>query len=234
MATKANTRQVYRQSNTGYSKSADTRKAILRAAIVAFGRAGYSAATTRQIADAAGVNQPAINYYFGGKDGLYQACAQEILDNFKGPLEQVSLRALEAIGAGLDRKGAARQLQELLSALAEVMILSEEVSEAAGFVGREMREPGLAYQMLYRNLWAPGIELAAALIAIVKGRAEVEPADRVDAIMMISGISAFAPGHSVSMQVMQWQAAGKDGKALVLERLEAQILGWARTPAPGG
>ena len=233
MSTKPSTRQAYRQSDTGYSKSADTRRAILRAAIVAFGRAGYSAATTRQIADAAGVNQPAISYYFGGKDGLYQACAEEILADFTGPLEEVSQRAFEAIATGLDRRGAASQLKELLSALADVMILSEEVSEAAGFIGREMREPGLAYQILYRNLWAPGIELAATLIAMVKGRAEIEPADRVDAIMMISGISAFAPGHSVSMQVMQWQAAGEDGKALVLERLEAQILGWIRTRGAG-
>ncbi len=32
---------------------------------------------------------------------------------------------------------------------------------------------------------------------------------------------------------MQWQAAGEDGKALVLERLEAQILGWIRTRGAG-
>ncbi len=228
MSARANTRQVYRRSDTGYAKSADTRRAILRAAIQAFGRAGYSAATTRQIAEAAGVNQPAINYYFGGKDGLYKACAEEILANFTGPLGEVSQRAYTATQSGLDRDGAAAQLKELLSALADVMILSEEVSEAAGFINREMREPGLAHQILYRNLWAPGIELAASLIANAKGRRSVEAGDRVDAIMMISGISVFAPGHSVSMQVMQWEAAGEAGKALVLERLGVQIDGWLR------
>jgi AcrR family transcriptional regulator len=233
MAAKGASRQVYRQSDSGYSKSFDTRRAILRAAIEAFGKSGYSAATTRQIANAAGVNQPAINYYFGGKDGLYKACAEEILANFTGPLGEVSQRAFAATKSGLDRKGAAVQLKELLSALADVMILSEEVSEAAGFVSREMREPGLAYQYLYKNLWAPGIELAASLIAIVKCHADTAAADRVDAIMMISGIAAFAPGLSVSMEVMQWASAGEDGKALVLERLAAQVDAWlkARPPA---
>lgn len=223
------TKQASWRQDTGYSKSAETRKAILRAAIVAFGKAGYSAATTRQIAAAAGVNQPAISYYFGTKEGLYKACAEEILVNFTGPLSAVSGRTFEAVRSGLDRPGAAVQLQELLGVLADVMILSQEVSEAAGFVSREMREPGLAYHTLYRNLWAPGIELAARLVATIKGRSEVVPADRVDAIMMISGIAVFAPGLSVSMEIMGWQEAGDSGKALVLDRLAAQIDGWMKS-----
>jgi AcrR family transcriptional regulator len=226
MAENRRSKQAHWRSDTGYSKSAETRKAILRAAIVSFGKAGYSSATTRQIAAAAGVNQPAINYYFGGKDGLYQACAEEILANFTGPLGAVSRQVFDAVQSGLDRKGAAGQLQDLLSALADAMILSEEVSEAAGFVGREMHDPGLAYQYLYKNLWAPGIELAARLVATIKGRSETGPSDRVDAIMMISGLAAFAPGLSVSMEIMEWQEAGEDGKALVLERLTAQIDCW--------
>lgn len=214
------------RQDTGYSKSAETRKAILRAAIVAFGKAGYSGATTRQIAASAGVNQPAISYYFGTKEGLYKACADEILASFTGPLREVSITTFEAVRSGLDRQGAARQLQELLAALAEVMILSREVSEAADFLGREMREPGLAYQTLYSNLWGPGIELAARLVATIKGGVDIDPADRVDAIMMISGIGAFAPGVSVSMEVMGWQEAGERGKDLVLERLATQIDAW--------
>tara|TARA_R110001599_G_scaffold353880_1_gene601933 strand:- start:39251 stop:39946 length:696 start_codon:yes stop_codon:yes gene_type:complete len=230
MPAKNRYKQAQWRSDSGYSKSAETRKAILRAAIEAFGKTGYGATTTRQIAAAAGVNQPAINYYFGGKDGLYKACTDEILANFVGPLAEVAQQALAAAEAGLDRKGAARQLQELLSALADVMIRSEQVSEAAGFVGREMREPGLAYQALYQNLWAPGIELAARLIATVKGRPDTDAADRVDAIMMISGIAAFVPGQSVSMRIMGWQEAGDAGKALVLTRLSAQIDGWMSSP----
>lgn len=220
-------RPVRRHAQRGYSKSEETRAAILRAAISAFGRQGYDSATTRQIAAAAGVQQPAINYYFGGKEALYRACADEILTNFTGPLTMVSRQAFEALDAGLDAPGAARQLKQLLSALADVMMLSQDVAEAAGFVSREMHDPGLAYDVLYSNLWAPGIELAARLVAIARGRAHAEPADRVDAIMMISGIAAFTPGLSVSMQVMRWQEAGQDGKALVMARLDAQIDSWA-------
>ena len=226
MSAKGREKPASWREDTGYSKSTQTRKAILRAAIVAFGKSGFSAATTRQIAAAAGVNQPAISYYFGTKEGLYKACAEEILANFTGPLSDVSAQAFAALRKGLDRPAAAQCLRELLAALADVMILSEEVTEAAGFISREMRDPGLAYQSLYRNLWAPGIELAARLVATVKGCSGVSPADRVDAIMMISGIAVFAPGLSVSMEVMGWREAGQEGKALVLERLDAQIEGW--------
>jgi len=226
MRANSTNKPAHRRAQAGYSKSAATRKAILRAAIAAFGRGGYNAVTTRQIASAAGVNQPSINYYFGSKEGLYIACAEEILASFTDPLGDVSARAYEALQDGLDRAGAARQLNDVLSALAEVMILSEEVSEAAGFVGREMRDPGLAYRLLYRNLWAPGIELAARLVAAVKGRPALEPADKVDAIMLVSGIAAFVPGLSVSMQIMQWEEAGTRGKELVLDRLGVQIDAW--------
>ncbi|MEM9255568.1 MAG: CerR family C-terminal domain-containing protein [Pseudomonadota bacterium] len=211
---------------SGYAKSLATRRAILRAAIAAFGRRGFSAVTTREIASAAGVNQPAINYHFGGKEGLYQACAQEILDRFVQPLGQVSQRSAAALAHGLDRRAAARELEGLLSALADVMILSREVSEAADFVHREMREPGLAYSHLYNNLWSPGTELAARLVAAVKGRPRAHECDRIDAIMLISGIAAFVPGSAVAMDILRWQEAGEAGKALVLERLKVQIQAW--------
>lgn len=221
------------RADTGYAKSVDTRNAILRAAIAAFGRAGFAAASTRQIAAAAGVNQPAINYHFGSKEALYKACAEEILGRFTGPLGDLARRSMTAVRAGMSRQDAASQLRALLAALADVMIRSERVSEAAGFVEREMREPGLAYHYLYQQLWAPGIKLAARLIANVKGRARTLAEDRVDAIMMISGIAAFGPGLSVSMQVMGWQQAGAAGKALVLERLAAQIDAWQRLRTAG-
>src|SRR3546814_4183421 len=55
-----------------------TRQKLLRASIDVFGRHGFDGATTRTLADAAGVNLQAISYHFGGKDGLYVAAAEHI------------------------------------------------------------------------------------------------------------------------------------------------------------
>ncbi len=50
----------------------DTRQRILNAAGVEFAERGYRGATIRTICRKAGVNVAAVNYYFGGKEGLYK------------------------------------------------------------------------------------------------------------------------------------------------------------------
>ena len=49
-------------------------------AIEHFGRFGLEGASTREIAKAAGKPMSAITYHFGGKEGLYLACARHISD----------------------------------------------------------------------------------------------------------------------------------------------------------
>jgi AcrR family transcriptional regulator len=50
-----------------------TRMALLSAAQRRFSVLGYERTTTRDVAEAAGVNPALINRYFGGKDGLFEA-----------------------------------------------------------------------------------------------------------------------------------------------------------------
>ena len=50
----------------------------------AFSQCGYAAASTRNIAAAAGVRSPALNYYFGNKRGLYRACMEAVVDQITG------------------------------------------------------------------------------------------------------------------------------------------------------
>jgi AcrR family transcriptional regulator len=62
-------------ADAGYAKGQETRLRIILSAIDLFGEEGYERASTRRIAVAAGVNLPALQYYFSGKMGLYLACA---------------------------------------------------------------------------------------------------------------------------------------------------------------
>src|SRR5262245_57738178 len=56
-----------------------TREKIIKAASRAVARNGYDGASIRTIVAAADVNQAAINYHFGSKDGLYRAVLQAAL-----------------------------------------------------------------------------------------------------------------------------------------------------------
>lgn len=55
------------------SDGEQSRERLLRAALRLFAHQGYTKTSTREIAEAAGVNLAAISYYFGDKEGLYRA-----------------------------------------------------------------------------------------------------------------------------------------------------------------
>src|SRR6516162_5612595 len=59
-----------------------TREKIINAASRAFARDGYEGASVRAIVAAAEVNQAAINYHFGSKEGLYHAVLEAALRRF--------------------------------------------------------------------------------------------------------------------------------------------------------
>lgn len=56
----------------------ETCRRLIVAAADVFARHGYGGARVRQIADAARVNLAAVNYYFGGKEGLYRATLRHL------------------------------------------------------------------------------------------------------------------------------------------------------------
>src|SRR5690606_39441765 len=58
-----------------------TRAALIEAATRVFGRDGFHAATTKAIAREAGANQALISYHFGGKEGLYTAVVEHIVES---------------------------------------------------------------------------------------------------------------------------------------------------------
>jgi AcrR family transcriptional regulator len=76
-----------------------TREKIVKAAARAFAREGYEGASVRTIVAAADVNQAAISYHFGSKEGLYRAVLQAALaalmrdDDAQAPAGRLSREA---------------------------------------------------------------------------------------------------------------------------------------------
>ncbi|HUA78151.1 MAG TPA: TetR family transcriptional regulator, partial [Acetobacteraceae bacterium] len=66
-----------------HPRGEDTRLRILRAALEVFAAEGYEGASTRLLAQRAGVNLPAIQYYFGSKEGLYTAVIDQIAERME-------------------------------------------------------------------------------------------------------------------------------------------------------
>lgn len=67
----------------------DTKEILLKKAIEIFSLKGFDGATVKDLAEAAGVNVSLVSYYFGGKEGLYNACVAKFGQEKLQFLEQV-------------------------------------------------------------------------------------------------------------------------------------------------
>jgi TetR/AcrR family transcriptional regulator, regulator of cefoperazone and chloramphenicol sensitivity len=216
------TAKVRAAASAGYRKGDETRQRILDAALKAFGEASFKAVTTRQLAQAAGVSLPTLQYYFGDKEGLYRGCAQAIVERYRRHTAAAAqaARALSQDGAAETTRA---QLKALIRALAGFLVGSTEAERWAHFVARELRDPGPAFEILYDSLWRPGVEIVARLIARILGHPQSDPAARIQALLLISSLLAFQSGRSVSLRTMHWPSIGPKELAMVLSSLDAQI-----------
>lgn len=206
----------------GYRKGEKTRQRILDVALKAFGDVSYQAATTRLIAEAAGVSLPTLQYYFGDKEGLYRACAEAIVDRFRRHTRGAAAAAVEAMKDGA-AETARLHLKAVIRALAGFLVGSREAEGWAQFVARELRDPGPAFEVLYEKLWLPGVLTTARLVARILGVPEDDPAVRVQALLLISSALAFQSGRRIVLRTMRWSTIGPKELAMVLAALDAQI-----------
>lgn len=93
---------------TRAEQRAETSNRILLAAVKEFSEKGFRAASTRDIAKRAGVNQGLITYYFKNKDTLWKAAAGSIFDQLREALEL----SLEGVDAADPRAASREQVRE--------------------------------------------------------------------------------------------------------------------------
>ncbi len=204
-------------------KGQETRERILDAALKAFGEASFLAVTTRQIAKAATVSLPTLQYYFGDKEGLYRACAETIVERYRHHTKAGAAKAAEALREECSAEVARTELKMLIGALAAFLVGTREAARWSQFVARELRDPGPAFEILYTGLWRPGVEITARLIARILGSPDTDPAARVRALLLISSLLAFQSGRTVALRTMHWSNIGPDELAMVLSGMQAQV-----------
>lgn len=138
----------------------DTRARILAAASEEFARHGYSGARIRAIVDAAGVNLAAVNYHFGGKDGLYRAT-----------LEALSRPADAALRGALDARGksAESRLRRLIFGLLDDGTPASAAPRLSRILAHEAMDPERRDDHLLREVMRPRIELLRAVVRELAG-----------------------------------------------------------------
>lgn len=172
----------------------DTRRRLLDAGLQLFANDGFEGTSTRALADRAGVNLPAIPYYFGSKEGLYRAVADEIMQFAIAHIAPVTDRIRHALDSGATDRA---ELVGLLSDLLDVVIALMLDEDAANrdyrqkFFARMEAEPDATFEAMQARMVEHLYVPCCALIGRLIGCAADDRQVRIKAMTLIGQAKIF-------------------------------------------
>lgn len=210
----------------GSTRGDATRDALIAAALEIFGRDGFHAARTRDIAEAAGVNLALIAYHFGGKEGLYLAVFEHIAAQVlarQGPAIAAIEAALAEPDAGGDAPSRHARYFPLLLRFVDGMaalLTSRESVTWAKLILREQQQPTSAFALLYERLMGRVLELLTRLIQRLRGTDEDV---RLQVATTLGQALVFRAAHAAVLRLMDWPEIGATELAAVQRQIRANL-----------
>jgi TetR/AcrR family transcriptional regulator, regulator of cefoperazone and chloramphenicol sensitivity len=172
------------------------RARLLDAAAEIFGTYNLEGATTRQLAEQAGVNQAAIPYYFGGKEGLYLATVEHFFAVHAPRVQSVVAEVQSRLAAQtVDRDEALNLLKKLLEMMLEVLLRQQTNRSFGRIIIREQMQPTKAFDLIYERVIRHVHEAISALLAIVLDRKADDRSVILRAQMIVGQILIFLSGR---------------------------------------
>ena len=216
----------------GYARGDETRERIIAAAVTLFGERGFAGASTRDIATAAGVNAPALQYYFENKEGLYQACAEHIANDLKARFEPAMRQARDALKNNAGTDALIEAFLGIKAVMLESVLMQPFASSRRLFVARELadEEPQLASKLLHRRLKQPLNKISADLLARITGVGPNDSITRIRLLTLKGQVMPFYHPPGACLDVLGWKeidaAKGELIKTAVLEHTRALLQAW--------
>jgi len=171
--------------------AAGAKERLLDAGLQIFGLHGFDGVRTRTLSDAAGVNQSAIPYYFGGKKGLYLEVARQLADNLNRRLRG-ALDALPEDIDSMERSEAIDMLRAVMSGFATNVVGDEATAVQSSFLAREQLQPTEAFEVLYTRFFEPLHTTISSLVARLRGTEHDNPDTILTAHALIGQVLGFA------------------------------------------
>ncbi len=200
-----------------------TRQRLLEVAIQVFAARGFDGARTRDIAEAAKTNIVSIAYYFGGKQGLYDAAARHVAARWSAREQGLVQQAQMSMSRP---KITHHELVEILCTMLSNflrVLLGHSLPEYYGkFVSQAASGPPRAFRLLIRGL-APLRETLAEAIARLTGESATSPHTQVRALTIIGSCVYFRRDRSAVMHALKWKQIGAKEIEVIEKAIRANI-----------
>ncbi len=227
-------KKLRRTSACGYARGDETRQRIIESAIELFGERGFAGASTREIAAHAGVNAPALQYYFENKEGVFRACvdaiAEHTVESF-GP-------AIEHGQAMLDQDADVETLIDaflcIMLVISNKMFDTPKTARQRMFFAREQAglEPPFVSEILMERFRRPLNTVCAQLVGRISGMDPKHPITQIRTFSLLGQLTVFHLAHRSALTLLGWESfQGANGellKATLDEQIRMLLRQWHR------
>ena len=157
----------------------ETRRAILDAALDLFSERSFDGASTRAIAELAGVTQPLLNYHFAGKEELWRAAVDDLFERWRTSM-QLRLSGLRGVDDVTIAKLMVRHFVEFSAANPQLHRI----------IMQESKRAGARLDWLVETHVRPLYENAVAMFERLAARSELAPVAPAHLYYLLTGAAA--------------------------------------------
>src|SRR5436190_7712577 len=157
----------------------ETRRAILDAALDLFSERNFDGASTRAIAERAGVTQPLLDYHFAGKEELWRAAVDDLFERVRTSMRS-RLSGLRGVDDVTIAKLMVRHFVEFSAANPQLHRI----------IMQESKQPGPRLDWLVDTHVRPLYENAVAMFERLAARGELAPVAPAHLYYLLTGAGA--------------------------------------------
>ena len=182
-----------------------TRADLIDAALDLFGQDGFAAVSTRALTDRAGANLAAIQYHFGGKDALYRAVIDHVIEIFPpriGFAELLFSEQSEQLKGKPEAQAAL--LKTLASTLLRAFLGDTQMRRIVPFFLREMIHPSPHFDHFYAALPGRLHSLLTRFVALVMDTTADDERAILQTHALIGQIVVFQIGRPILLRRTGW------------------------------
>jgi AcrR family transcriptional regulator len=208
----------HRHSVTGgYTRGEETRARIIAAAMRLFGDKGYESASTRDIAAAAGVNAPALQYYFDNKEGVLRACIEFIAGRAWESLSESVIEAERLIAEGADDEKLIEAYCDIQTRGSEFKFKAADQDDWRLFMARQQAglDPDIGFEAVFQRISVRIFAVLNAIIGRLTGRPAEDQEVRVRAVALSGQFQVFHVCRRMTLRLLDWDEIDAERQALV-------------------
>lgn len=237
LSDRSNSRGGRRTSGRGPGRPGgdESRARIIEAAGRLFADRGFDGVSVRELARHAKVNAAAINYHFGGKEGLYHAVLRQLIDDTEPMFAPMTagLRKGVAEAAG-DRDALAEVAAMLVRGLLSNVLSGANFRWQVPIMLRESQQPSREFEMLVRERINPVHDAIGVLVSAATGYPPNAPETRLLTANIMAYCMSFAAARGIVFARLGWEEYTPERIELVIETMVPRVVAMLGLgPAPG-